>query len=99
LSASAVTTAVVRPKQRFSPRATLYSPPPSHTGTARRVDAPVAGIEPQHHLARVGSDAGRPATALLDCRGGRFDLLNAARSRDHVGARLGHSISDGATDA
>jgi hypothetical protein len=29
LSANAVTTAVSRPKQRFSPRATLYSPPPS----------------------------------------------------------------------
>ena len=31
LSASAVTIAVLRPKQRFNPRATLYSPPPSQT--------------------------------------------------------------------
>src|SRR5512141_2557004 len=31
LSANAVTTAVFSPKQRFNPRATLYSPPPSHT--------------------------------------------------------------------
>src|SRR5260221_8392830 len=29
LSAKAVTTAVSKPKQRLSPRATLYSPPPS----------------------------------------------------------------------
>src|ERR1041385_7105002 len=31
LSASAVTTAASIPKQRLSPRATLYSPPPSQT--------------------------------------------------------------------
>src|ERR1700674_3011886 len=36
-SANAVTTAVSRPKQRFSPRATLYSPPPSHTSKHRAV--------------------------------------------------------------
>ena len=36
LSASAVTTAVRRPKQRRSPRATLYSPPPSQTWNAAR---------------------------------------------------------------
>src|SRR5882724_1924170 len=36
-SANAVTTAVSRPKQRFSPRATLYSPPPSHTSKDRAV--------------------------------------------------------------
>src|SRR5437016_7348032 len=36
-SANAVTTAVSRPKQRFSPRATLYSPPPSHTAKDRAV--------------------------------------------------------------
>src|SRR6185437_6914477 len=37
LSASAVTMAVFRPKQRFSPRATLYSPPPSETSNDRVV--------------------------------------------------------------
>src|SRR5207245_4943120 len=36
-SANAVTTAVSKPKQRFSPRATLYSPPPSHTSKDRAV--------------------------------------------------------------
>src|SRR5215471_2780062 len=37
LSASAVTTAVSRPKQRLSPRATLYSPPPSQALKVRVV--------------------------------------------------------------
>src|SRR5262249_13948140 len=37
LSASAVTTAVSSPKQRFNPRATLYSPPPSQTRNSRVV--------------------------------------------------------------
>src|SRR5213082_3529241 len=37
LSANAVQTAVLRPKQRRSPRATLYSPPPSHTLNSRAV--------------------------------------------------------------
>src|SRR5689334_21163306 len=37
LSASAVTTAVLSPKQRRSPRATLYSPPPSQTRNSRAV--------------------------------------------------------------
>src|SRR6201996_4299078 len=37
LSASAVTIAVFNPKQRRSPRATLYSPPPSHTSKRRVV--------------------------------------------------------------
>src|SRR5215831_1674546 len=36
-STNAVTTAVSSPKQRFSPRATLYSPPPSHTSKLRAV--------------------------------------------------------------
>src|SRR6267378_5312381 len=36
-SANAVTIAVSSPKQRFSPRATLYSPPPSHTSKDRAV--------------------------------------------------------------
>ena len=36
-SASAVTIAVRMPKQRRSPRATLYSPPPSHTASVRVV--------------------------------------------------------------
>src|SRR5690606_2733170 len=37
LSAKAVTTAVRRPKQRRRPRATLYSPPPSHAVKERAV--------------------------------------------------------------
>src|SRR3954452_9918637 len=37
LSAKAVTTAVSSPKQRLSPRATLYSPPPSQTWKLRVV--------------------------------------------------------------
>src|SRR2546429_9684487 len=37
LSAKAVATAVRKPKQRRSPRATLYSPPPSHTLNSRAV--------------------------------------------------------------
>ena len=37
LSARAVTCAVSRPKQRLSPRATLYSPPPSNTSNLRVV--------------------------------------------------------------
>ena len=37
LSASAVTTAVFIPKQRRRPRATLYSPPPSHNWNWRAV--------------------------------------------------------------
>src|SRR5579862_3444509 len=37
LSASAVTIAVSSPKQRRSPRATLYSPPPSHARKCRVV--------------------------------------------------------------
>src|SRR4051812_49270772 len=36
-SANAVTIAVSSPKQRFSPRATLYSPPPSYTSNRRGV--------------------------------------------------------------
>src|SRR4029077_2409229 len=36
-SANAVTTAVSKPKQRLSPRATLYSPPPSQTSNERVV--------------------------------------------------------------
>src|SRR6266403_1397566 len=36
-SVNAVTIAVFNPKQRFSPRATLYSPPPSHTSNDRAV--------------------------------------------------------------
>src|SRR5260370_1075248 len=36
-SANAVTTAVSKPKQRFSPRATLYSPPPLQASSARGV--------------------------------------------------------------
>src|SRR5882757_495683 len=35
--AKAVTTAASRPKQRLSPRATLYSPPPSQTSKERAV--------------------------------------------------------------
>src|SRR5215471_5139636 len=38
LSASAVTIVVSRPKQRRSPRATLYSPPPSHARNRRVVE-------------------------------------------------------------
>src|SRR4029453_7511594 len=41
LSTRAVTTAVSSPKQRFKPRATLYSPPPSQTWNVR-----VAWIRP-----------------------------------------------------
>src|ERR1700722_5045750 len=37
LSTTAVTMAVLRPKHRFSPRATLYSPPPSETSKCRVV--------------------------------------------------------------
>src|SRR5688572_3591020 len=37
LSTRAVTTAVSSPKQRLRPRATLYSPPPSHTWNVRVV--------------------------------------------------------------
>src|SRR5438093_9054083 len=37
LSAKAVTTAVSSPKQRRSPRATLYSPPPSQAAKLRAV--------------------------------------------------------------
>src|SRR5450755_1055984 len=37
LSASAVMMAVSKPKQRRSPRATLYSPPPSHARNSRAV--------------------------------------------------------------
>src|SRR5260370_798885 len=37
LSASAVTMAVFNPKHRRNPRATLYSPPPSHTLNCRAV--------------------------------------------------------------
>src|SRR5207302_10669086 len=37
LSANADTSAVAIPKQRFNPRATLYSPPPSHTRNWRAV--------------------------------------------------------------
>ena len=54
LSASAVTIAVRRPKQRRSPRATLYSPPPlPGLERPRRVDAALAGIEAEHHLAEA----------------------------------------------
>src|SRR5881394_2040111 len=37
LSAKAVQTAVFKPKHRRNPRATLYSPPPSHTLNSRAV--------------------------------------------------------------
>src|SRR5437867_11675749 len=37
LSANALTSAVSSPKQRLSPRATLYSPPPSHARNVRVV--------------------------------------------------------------
>ena len=52
LSANAVTTAVRSPKQRRSPRATLYSPPPSQTPErAGGADAPLARVEAEHDLA------------------------------------------------
>ena len=52
LSARAVTTAVRSPKQRRSPRATLYSPPPSQTvEITGGGDADVAGVQAQHDLA------------------------------------------------
>src|ERR1700730_14953164 len=38
LSARAVTMALSIPKQRLRPRATLYSPPPSHTRNCRAVE-------------------------------------------------------------
>ena len=54
LSASAVTMAVLRPKQRRRPRATLYSPPPSHTSKlAGGGHADVAGIESKHDFAEA----------------------------------------------
>ena len=53
LSAKAVTTAVRSPKQRRSPRATLYSPPPSQTRNERAVRiAALARVEAQHDLAQ-----------------------------------------------
>jgi hypothetical protein len=52
-SANAVHTAVLNPKHLRSPRATLYSPPPSHTLNSRAVRMrPFAGIEAQHDLAQ-----------------------------------------------
>ena len=52
LSTNAVTTAVRSPKQRRSPRATLYSPPPSQTRElAGGADPARPRVEPQHHLA------------------------------------------------
>ena len=72
-SAKAVTTAVSRPKQRFSPRATLYSPPPSQTSKVRVVaNAAVAGIEAQHDFAQ----ADQVPPAVLFC----FDLERHGRS-------------------
>ena len=62
LSTSAVTTAVRRPKQRRSPRATLYSPPPSQTwnerafrirpspGSNRSITSPSATRSNRHSL-------------------------------------------------
>ena len=75
LSASAVTIAVRRPKQRRRPRATLYSPPPSQTLEAARVaDPPLARVEPQHHLAErdeVVARIGHAASAQADRLGGQ----------------------------
>ena len=54
LSASAVAMAVRSPKQRRRPRATLYSPPPSHTAKlARGVDAAFAGVKAEHDFAEA----------------------------------------------
>ena len=64
LSASAVTMAVSSPKQRRSPRATLYSPPPSQTwnervvwtrmspGSSRSMTSPRATQSQRHRLGR-----------------------------------------------
>ena len=55
LSASAVT--IGRPQAEITaatPRATLYSPPPSHAwNVPRRCHAQITGVEPQHHLAQA----------------------------------------------
>ena len=92
LSTSAVTTAVRSPKQRRRPRATLYSPPPSQTWKrAGGRDPPLAGVEPQHHLAErddvVLHDGAPQATASAVSR---RDLVAVARveerRRDHPAA-------------
>ena len=74
LSAKAVTTAVRSPKHRRSPRATLYSPPPSHDPELPSgADPALARVQPQHHLA----ERDRVVTALL----AGFATASAAPSR------------------
>ena len=52
--AKAVMTAVRMPKHRLSPRATLYSPPPSQARkVSSRVDTLLAGIKPQHDFSEA----------------------------------------------
>ena len=71
-----------RPKQRFSPRATLYSPPPSQTSKAPRGrDAAVAGIEAQHDLAQA--DQVPPAVFFRsNFQGHRLSLRNIQEVTD-----------------
>ena len=99
LSASAVTTAVRRPKQRRSPRATLYSPPPSQTRKrAGGADAPLAGVEAEHDLA----ERDQVVAALLggaeleDAHGVRPSASASAVSRS-TSAQFPAASSGGAT--
>ena len=94
---SAVTIAVRRPKQRRSPRATLYSPPPSQTrNVAGGADAALAGIEAQHHLAEGdGVVAAVPDATQRDHRLRAHPRARARMARDGSGGQVGDRAKSG----
>ena len=70
LSTMAVTTVVRRPKQRRSPRTTLYSPPPSHTWKER-----VVRMRPSPGSSRSMISPSAAASHLHCSRGLRFTAM------------------------
>src|SRR5579863_9867943 len=78
LSASAVTIAVSIPKQRRSPRATLYSPPPSHGRQQRVVEMRSSpGSSRNMTSPRLTRSQAHPSFDLI--------LILVMRSRTHGG--------------
>src|SRR5450432_2553242 len=94
LSASAVTMAVRCPKQRRSPRVTLYSPPPSHTWNAR-----VCLMRPSPGSSRSITSPSATASYAHDSRGRSVRLVvMATHARGLAGDRHcgAHELGDGA---
>src|SRR5258708_9313221 len=82
-SAKDVTTAVSRPKQRLSPRATLYSPPPSQTSKERVVAMRFSPGSKRTMISPRLTRSQRHCCFGLTCRVTR-SLLNNLRSEEHT---------------